>query len=107
MELDNHFEATESEAVLVGTVGERLVEAREASGLSLRDLSAETSIQSHLLALLEQDRFSEFPAEVIARGFLRNYARQLGLDDQDIIAHYLTQTGLDQPAASRDAVVTF
>lgn len=107
MELDNHFEATESEAVLVGTVGERLAEAREASGLSLRDLSAETSIQSHLLALLEQDRFSEFPAEVIARGFLRNYARQLGIDDQDIIAHYLTQTGLDQPTASRDAVVSF
>ena len=39
MELDNHFEATESEAVLIGTVGERLVEAREASGLSLRDIS--------------------------------------------------------------------
>ena len=71
------------------------------------DLSAETSIQSHLLSLLEQDRFSEFPAEVIARGFLRNYARQLGLDEQDIIAHYLTQTGLDQPAVSRETAHSF
>lgn len=107
MELDNHFEAPDSEAVLTGTVGERLLEAREASGLSLRDLSAETSIQSHLLSLLEQDRFSEFPAEVIARGFLRNYARQLGLDEADIVAHYLTQTGLDQPAAARESVASF
>jgi hypothetical protein len=40
-------------------------------------------------------------------GRLRPVHRQLGLDEQDIIAHYLTQAGLDQPTASRDAVVSF
>jgi cytoskeletal protein RodZ len=75
------------------TVGERLRERRVELGLTIRDLAAITKIQASHLQYLEEDRYEEFPAEVFARGFLRNYAKELRLDEGDIVSAYETQTG--------------
>lgn len=83
-----------SEAHLEGaSVGEALRVRREALGLTHRDLSAVTKIQVAHLRYLEEDRFDEFPAEVFARGFLKNYARELRLDEGAILDAYTAQTG--------------
>lgn len=76
------------------SVGQTLRDARIASGLSHRDLAATTRIPAHLLECLEANRFDEFPAEVFARGFLRNYARELRLDDNHVLDLYRSQRGL-------------
>ena len=85
------------------SVGEQLRQAREASGLSYRDLAVVTKIQASMLQYLEEDRFEEFPAEVFCRGFLRNYARELRLDEDEIIDQYLRQTK-QRPRTLRDSL---
>jgi len=75
------------------TVGQRLREAREALGLTLRDVAATTRIQASSLEYLEADRFDEFPAEVYCRGFLKNYARELRLDADALLAQWSEQIG--------------
>lgn len=75
------------------TVGAQLRTRRDELGLTHRDLSAITKIQTAHLQYLEEDRFDEFPAEVFCRGFLKNYARELRLDADAILQAYEEQTG--------------
>lgn len=62
--------------------------ARELRGLRLDDVARVTRIQLRTLERLEQAAFNELPADVFVRGFIRNYARVVGLDPDDAIARY-------------------
>jgi transcriptional regulator with XRE-family HTH domain len=63
-------------------VGAALRRAREARGLSLNDVAQTTRIQARYLRALEEDApEDDFPGQVYARFFLREYARSLELDD--------------------------
>ena len=73
--------------------GTLLREAREERGLTLDDVAAMTRIPKVMVGHLEDDRFDEYVADVFARGHLRNYARELGLDDEEILQAYERQTG--------------
>jgi transcriptional regulator with XRE-family HTH domain len=66
-------------------VGHRLREAREKQGFSLTDVERQTRIPRQYLQALEADQFGILPAPVYARGFLRNYARFLGLDENELL----------------------
>jgi transcriptional regulator with XRE-family HTH domain len=66
-------------------VGPLLTEARLRRGLSLSDVERQTRIPRRYLQALEADDFNILPAPVYARGFLRNYARFLGLDENEIV----------------------
>lgn len=92
--MTQHTALDAAERASTPTVGQMLRDARVAHGLELRDLAALTKIQSALLAYLEEDRFDEFPAEVFARGFVKNYARELRLDEDLVLARYREQLGL-------------
>jgi len=61
-------------------IGQALREAREAMGLTLDDVEQEIRIRSNYLEALENEDFDRLPGEVYVRGFLRNYARFLGVD---------------------------
>lgn len=65
----------------VGGVGGELQAAREASGLSLQELAAETRIPQRHLETIEKGDFAALPARTYAIGFSRTYARAVGLDD--------------------------
>ena len=66
--------------------------AREAHGLSLRDLSRSTKISPTLLTALEQMRFDRLPARIFTRGFVKAYAREVGLDSEEMANRYLPGT---------------
>lgn len=72
----------------MGELGNRLRQQREARGLSLADAEAVTRIKSCYLEALEMEDWAALPGEVQARGFLRNYARYLGLDPVEVLALY-------------------
>ena len=57
-------------------------------GLKIEDISAKTLINVGYLHLLEENNFSNIPAEVMTIGFLRNYSIVLGLNPDEIIAEY-------------------
>ncbi len=73
------------------SVGQRLIEAREAQPLSLAQIAAELRIEAHLLMALEEDRLEDFAAPVFAKGYMRQYGTLLGLDERDLIAQYYRQ----------------
>lgn len=62
------------------SIGEQLRAARAARGLSLQDVKAELRIREKYLQAMEADDFASIPGLVYARGFLRSYAKYLGLD---------------------------
>ncbi|HHW41124.1 MAG TPA: helix-turn-helix domain-containing protein [Syntrophomonadaceae bacterium] len=73
------------------SIGEILREAREKKGLSLSDVENETKIRTKYLAALESEDFKEIPGEAYVLGFLRNYARFLELDADQIVNSYKSQ----------------
>lgn len=82
-----------TEKTAIRTVGQQLREGRESRGLELRDIAARTKIQVTTLQHIEDDRFAELPAEVLARGFVKSFAKELQLDADAILIDYRRQTG--------------
>lgn len=62
------------------TVGEQLLAAREAQGLSVQDVAEATKIKSEHVRALETGDFDVFAAPIYIRGFVRTYATLLKLD---------------------------
>ena len=65
-------------------VGEQLRAAREALGLTLEEVAAETRIPQRHLQTIEIGEFSTLPARTYAIGFARTYAKSVGLNDDDV-----------------------
>lgn len=66
---------------------------REHRDVSLREIADETRISIRYLQALEEDRFDILPAPVFARGFLREYARFVGLDADEVVTFYMSAIG--------------
>ena len=67
------------------SVGQQLAEAREARGLDLADVAKSLKISLHQVVALESDDWANLPT-TITRGFVRNYARMLGLDSDPLMS---------------------
>ena len=67
--------------------GARLRAAREAAGLSLDQVAHQLKLAPRQVKALEEESFGELPGRTFSRGFVRNYARLLHLDAQDLLAH--------------------
>jgi len=74
----------ETEPDDVVTVGQRLKEAREAKGLSVEDIAAQTRIPTRHLSSLEDSDWDKLPAATYSIGFAKNYAGAVGLDRSEI-----------------------
>jgi cytoskeleton protein RodZ len=72
-------------------VGAALRDAREQRGLSLEELSRTTKIRVATLRALECNQIDTLPGGIFIRGFLKAYARQVGLDVADTVQRYLAQ----------------
>lgn len=70
------------------SVGTILKKEREKKKLSLSDISEETKIGIKYLKAIEADDYTIFPGETYIVGFIRNYARALGLDPLEIVSLY-------------------
>ncbi len=69
-------------------IGERFRRAREARRLSLADVERLTKIRDTYLAALESERFDALPPHPYSKGFIRVYARVLGLDAERMVAEF-------------------
>ncbi len=78
--------------------GERLRAAREAKGMSIADVSAETRIPKRHLESIEDGDFAVLPGRTYAVGFSRSYARAVGLNDEEIVNEVREQLGIEDPS---------
>ena len=86
---------------------ERLRRAREKAGLSIEELSARTKIQINLLEAIETGNFERVPGGLFVRGFLRAYAREVGLEPEGVVTQYLEEYEVTPPAAVEEAPVRY
>lgn len=66
--------------------GARLQAAREAAGLSLDQVAQQLKLAPRQVRALEEEDFAQLPGRTFARGFVRNYARLLNLDGEDLLS---------------------
>jgi cytoskeletal protein RodZ len=70
------------------SLGEVFQKAREARGLTLDDAASKTRILPFYLKAVEENNYARLPDEVFAKGFVRSYARILGLDEIAVIKKF-------------------
>jgi cytoskeletal protein RodZ len=79
-----------------GSFGAWLRRQREMREIDLHEIAERTKISLRYLQAMEQDRFELLPAPVFARGFLREYAKYVGLSPDEVVNYYLSALGGDQ-----------
>jgi len=72
----------------VSQLGSQLKNAREARGLSLKDVAEKIKIRTIYLQWLESGDYHSLPADVYIRGFLKKYIGALDLDEEAIMQEY-------------------
>lgn len=72
-------------------IGETLRLERRRQRRSLADVAAETRVRESYLAAIESEQFDVLGGDVYARGFIRLYARYLGLDAEELVEVYRTE----------------
>ena len=73
--------------------GERLKRTRENKKMSIDDVSRVTKIAPRMLSALEESKFDQLPGGVFNKGFVRAYARHLGLDEEQAVRDYNSAAG--------------
>src|SRR5688572_14243938 len=68
--------------------GEELRREREIRGISLKEIADATKISRRFLEAIERNDHKSLPAPVFTRGFVREYARYVGLNAEDMVNRY-------------------
>lgn len=68
-----------------GAAGAALLKERRRQGLSLGDISRQLKLSVRQVEALERDDYSAYKGPVFVHGFIRNYAKLLGLDPEPLI----------------------
>jgi cytoskeletal protein RodZ len=69
-------------------IGEQLRILRESKNISLSTLAQKTKIGVSLLQYLESDDYDKLPNRIYVRGFIKNYASILNVDEKPLIATF-------------------
>ncbi|PIP74278.1 MAG: hypothetical protein CO135_03940 [Candidatus Levybacteria bacterium CG_4_9_14_3_um_filter_35_16] len=67
-------------------IGQKLQEVRLEKGLNLDEVASQTKIRHNFLVAIEKGEYSKLPSGAYAQGFVRNYARFLGLPEKETLA---------------------
>ncbi len=81
---DSETENTADDALAV--IGRRLAKAREAAGKDVRAVATELHLRVEVIQALESGDEAALPAAAFIRGYVRSYARFVGLDDAALVA---------------------
>ncbi len=71
--------------------GSLFKQKRAELGITLQQAAEDLHLRQKYLTALEEGEFEKLPAEVYTIGFIRNYARYLGLDDETLVVSYKAQ----------------
>lgn len=84
-------------------IGQELERARETAGLSLGDVSKQLHISADYLGAIESLDTDALPSLGYVLGFMRSYAKFLGLDTHDAVERYKVESEIPRDLGMRDA----
>ena len=79
---------TETETVVTEAIGSRLKRERLSKHITLEEIAESTRVNIATLQALEDDNKSNLPERVFVQGFIRLYAKHVGLDPEEALTHY-------------------
>lgn len=85
--------------------GEKLRQEREKRGIGLSEVASATNVGRHLLEALEANDFQKLPGGPFNKGFVRAYARHIGIDPEAAVASYTKEErgmGMSTPDVERE-----
>ncbi|MGY1920432.1 RodZ domain-containing protein [Pseudomonas tolaasii] len=80
--------------------GETLRQARESNGWSLAEVALKLNLTATSLANLEAGAFDRLPGHTFARGYIRAYAKLLGIDQAVLVQEFDQFTGTDSQGSN-------
>jgi cytoskeletal protein RodZ len=90
---------------MAATFGEQLRVAREARGITLREISEQTRISTRYLEAIESDDYKRLPGGIFNKSFIKAYAKYIGFDEKEALEAY-ARTARDQGTSPDDVVST-
>ncbi len=81
----------------MASFGQKLRQAREARNITLQEIAATTKIGTRALQALEWERFEQLPGGIFNKGFVRAYARAVGLNEEETVAAYMEAAKVAPP----------
>ena len=85
----------------MGSFGNKLKREREMRGVTLDEISESTKIARRHLEALENEDFGSLPGGVFNKGFVRAYARFIGIDEDQAVADYVAAGNEAPPPEDR------
>jgi cytoskeleton protein RodZ len=82
------------------TPGQILLAARKESNITLEYVAGELRLSQKLIESIEVDQTEGLPGSTYVRGYIRSYARLLGLDEEMVLENYRADTGDDDEWAA-------
>lgn len=80
--------------------GETLRQARESNGWSLAEVALKLNLTVNSLSNLEAGAFDKLPGHTFARGYIRAYAKLLGMDQAVLVQQFDQSTGTDSQGSN-------
>lgn len=94
------------------SLGQKLRQAREERGISISEVAEQTRISPHYLESIENDDYKTLPGGIFNKGFLKSFAKYVGLDENEVLQDYASMTmttegqDSDDPKTYRPEVLT-
>ncbi len=79
------------------SLGPRLKREREQRKITLDEISLSTKIATRFLLAIEEEHFDQLPGGIFNKGFVRAYARSVGVDEFQAVADYELASGVNLP----------
>lgn len=78
------------------TLGQKLRAAREQRGISISEVAEQTRISPLYLEAIDSDNYKTLPGGIFNKGFVRSYAKYVGLDEQEALHEYSRQVASEE-----------
>ena len=89
------------------TLGEKLRQAREEREITISEVAEHTRISPLYLQAIENDEFKVLPGGIFNKGFIKSFAKYVGVDENEAMADYAKQFSQQNDGEDDDSPKTY